>query len=227
MRLQHKLYLAFLGLILLIVFTTGLIAVTGVKKDLWEQENLRNIAIVKNFALNLKEPVFEEEFLGIDNLVESLLKVPGIHKVTVFNAGGKIVGSNDKKLLGTCTAINNPPAQRTGAAGDIKTASFQNDLYTSMTVPIVIGDESWGKAEVVFDNNELKARIQKNIKETQGELAVLALIALGLGFGGSYLISYFMTRPLKELREKMATIHGGNLDIPVDNPMSINCWEMM
>lgn len=227
LKLQHKLYLAFAGLIVLIVFTTGVIGVRGVKKDLWEQENLRNRAILKNLALNLKQPMFEEDFLGIDNLIESLLKIPGIHKVTVFNAEGRIVGSSDKRLLGTHDERWKRSAAAADAGGAVQISNLRNELYTSLSVPVVIGDERWGTAEVVFDNNELKARIQRNSKETQGRLAVLALVVLGVGFAGSYPIAYFLARPIKELREKMATIHGGNLDIPVDSPMLINCWEMM
>lgn len=227
LKLSHKLSLSFIILLLLILFATGFIMITSVKNDLMEQERLKNISLTKNLATNLKEYIFESDLMAIDNLAKGLSEVEGVSTVVITDKIGRVVGSNDKNLLGRVDEGMKRFIEIPANRSDGYTFEDVDGRYKQIKVPVFVSDEIWGAVSVVFDYREIGGKIHGNIMATGRKLLILAVVVLAFGLGGSFFIAYLITKPIKELRSKMTGIHRGNLDLTLECEPIVNCWEFM
>lgn len=227
LKLGHKLSMSFAVLIILMVAATLVIAVMGIKKDLMEQERINNINLAMNLAGNLKEYLFEMDFMAIDSLARGLSEIGGISSVLITDRTGRVIGSTDKTLLGSEDSElkrliqNSAPQRRDYVFEDV------DELRKRISVPVFIGDEVWGTASVIFDYEEIGRKTHDRIMATGSKLALLAFAVLAAGLGGSWFISFLITKPIKELRSKMNEVHRGTLDLPPESIPAVRCWELM
>lgn len=227
LKLGHKLSMSFAVLIILMVAATLVIAVMGIEKDLMEQERVSNINLAMNLAGNLKEYIFEMDFMAIDSLARGLSEIVGISSVVITDRAGKVIGSTDKRLLGSEDSRmkqliqNSAPQRRDYVFEDL------DELRKRISVPVFIGDEVWGTASVTFDYEEIGRKIHDRIMATGSKLGLLAFAVLATGLGGSWFISFLITKPIKELRSKMNEVQRGNLDLPPESIPAVRCWELM
>lgn len=227
LKLGHKLSLSFAVLIILMIFATLVIAVMSIKKDLMEQERINNINMAKNLAGNLKEYIFELDFMAIDSLAKGLSEIGGVSSVVIADKTGKVIGSTDKALLGNEDRGLKKFVEESAALSRDYVFEDMDELRKRINVPVFIGDEVWGVASVIFDYKEVGEKIHDRIMATGRKLILLAFIVLAIGLGGSWFIAFLITKPIKELRSKMTEVYRGNIDVPVESMPVVKCWEFM
>lgn len=227
LKLGHKLSMSFAVLIILMVAATLVIAAMGIEKDLMEQERVSNINLAMNLAGNLKEYIFEMDFMAIDSLARGLSEIGGISSVVITDRAGKVIGSTDKRLLGSEDSRMKQLIQKSAPQRRDYVFEDLDELRKRISVPVFIGDEVWGTASVTFNYEEIGRKIHDRIMATGSKLGLLAFTVLATGLGGSWFISFLITKPIKELRSKMNEVQRGNLDLPPESIPAVRCWELM
>jgi two-component system sensor histidine kinase HydH len=141
-----------------------------------------------------------------------------------------IVAQTDRSLIGTkLDGGRFPGLSKALAEGRDFTREYPGDGVTikEFSVPVRIGSKVLGLATIGYSMKAVDAMIESRLGKLKAYIYLITGIILVAGVAGAFLVSHYLTKPLRKLKERMFDVQAGNLNVEVDNPRIVRCWERL
>lgn len=229
-NLGLKFSLAVTALIVLAMVGIATLIINYQKESLRQNIFENNLAMTRNLAHDAIEPLLVFDPLRLDELVSTVLSATSCIYTMVIDRDGKIVAHTNRSLLGQEILPDNYPELAgllSGGKELIREYSFQGTPVKEFTVPIMIRNEIFGLATVAYSINNIDLIIEEKLWQLKKYIYVITVIIIIAGIAIAFAVSNLLTKPLKNLKDKMALVQTGNLDIEVENRNIVKCWERL
>ncbi len=152
---------------------------------------------------------YKEEFITsnlekINELVESLKNITSVTDVHIYSPEGRVIGDIDLKNLGTVDKE--------------KIKLFKKEPYRvqhrnliNLYYPVKVEDYILGYVFVQYDLNILKKSIDKDLIKILLQTLFIATFVIIFSAAGTFLISGYVVKPLRELKEKLLNLTNSNM----------------
>lgn len=203
----------------------------------YQRESLRqntaasNLAMARNLAHDAAEPLLVFDPLRLDELVNTLHGIAPAAFALIADGSGTIVAHTKRSSLGV-TVAEQEEFRALGeaiAAGKelIREYPSGSGPIKEFSVPIRVGSKVLGIATIGTPLSTVDAAIEDRLKSLKRYLWMISGIMLVGGIAGAFAVSNFLTKPLRRLKDRMIDVQTGNLDVEVDNPRIVRCWERL
>ncbi|MCK5506748.1 MAG: HAMP domain-containing protein, partial [Thermodesulfovibrionia bacterium] len=202
----------------------------------YQKESLRqntfenNIAMTRNLAKDSIEPLIVFDPLRLDELVNTVLEATSCIYAMIVDRDGNLVAHTNRSLLGTAVKKDDyPELIRQLSAGEesVREYLFNGTPVKEFTAPIKIRKEVFGLATVAYSIKNIDLIIEEKLWRLEKYIYLITGIIVLAGIAGAFVLSNFLTRPLKKLKDEMLNIQSGNLNVEVENQKLIKCWERL
>lgn len=190
-----------------------------------------NLAMSKNLAHDAAEPLLTFDPLRLDELVKTVKEATSCRYAMIIDTEGTIVAHTSRDRMGTAITekdsldmISRPFAQQSGL---VKERLYDNEPVREFSHPITIGSEGLGMAAVAYSLKAMEGVIERRLSSLRKYIYMITGIMVLAGIAGAFIVSHYLTKPLKRLKDKMLDVQSGNLDVEVANPRLIKCWERL
>ncbi len=201
----------------------------------YQRESLRqntaasNFAMTRNLAHDAAESLLVFDPLRLDELVNTVQGVaPSAYAMIVDNSG-VVVADTKRSLLGSSLEQIFP--ELAAALADdretIREFRYGNEPVKEFSVPIKIGSKVVGLATIGYSMNKIDAVIEERVDSLKKYIYMVTAIILLGSIAGAFAVSSFLTKPLRRLKDRMMDVQTGNLDVEVENPRIVSCWERL
>jgi signal transduction histidine kinase len=202
----------------------------------YQKESLRqaafesNLAMTRNLAHDAEGHLLMFDPLRLNELVATVQEAASCAYAMIVDRDGIIVAHTRKSLIGTLlpdqdrSKAGESPA---GAEGSIRESLLENETIKEFSVPINIGSELIGEAAVGYSIKAMDAAIEARLKKLTRYIYLITGTILLFGIGGAIAVSRLLTKPLKRLKQTMFDVQTGNLNVEVENPGIVRCWERL
>ncbi len=202
----------------------------------YQRESLRqntaasNVAMTRNLAHDATEPLLVFDPLRLDELVNTVHGIAPSAYAMIVDGNGVIVAHTRRSLLGS-TLEQKHFAELAAALAEGREAGreyhYENEPVKEFSIPIRIGDKVLGLATIGYSANKIDDVIEMRLKNLKRYIYMITAIMLLGGIAGAFAVSNFLTKPLRRLKDRMIDIQTGNLDVEVDNPQIVRCWDRL
>jgi len=230
LNLGLKFSLAVIMLIGLTMFGVTTLIINYQKDSLRQNTAESNLAMTRNLAHDAAAFLVVFDPLRLDELVNTVSGVAPSAYALIADSDGMIVAHTKRSLLGSQLHRQNFPAlAETLAQGREFTREFRyEDLpVKEFSVPIRLGNQVLGLATIGYSTNALEVMIETRLKDLKKYITLITGIMLACGITGALIVSLFLTRPLRRLKDRMIDVQAGNLNVEVENPRIVKCWERL
>lgn len=202
----------------------------------YQKESLRqntfesNLAMTRNLAHDAEGPLLMFDPLRLNELVKTVLEATSCAYAMVIDREGTVVAHTQRALLGmqlSEQSFPEPLLTLSGGRESVREYSRENGPVKEFSVPIKIGSEIIGVASVAYSIRSLDAEIEARLKNLKRYIYLITGIILLFGIAGAFAVSRLLTKPLKRLKETMLDVQTGNLNVEVENPGIVRCWERL
>ncbi|MEF8792765.1 sensor histidine kinase [Thiohalorhabdus sp.] len=199
--LQTKGAFYVLLLITAIFLAVALVVYTSVKRDLEQQLVSENLRMVRDVATSARSPLVTTDLTGLQGLVEQATSNRAVKAAVITDATERILASTKLSELGQkrpAWAKGGESPSQAGSAADLIPVPTQ-DLLETASHPIRVGGDRLGTVHVRFAPQELRQIVAENLTATLKKLLWLGLFTGVVGAAGAFLVSGFVTRPIRRL----------------------------
>jgi class 3 adenylate cyclase len=173
------------------------------------------VALARNLAGDAKISLLENDQLALDTLVETTGAEKGVVAARLLDRSGVVVGSLDEAESGL---------QRVAlTAGGAPVRTEHRGPRLLIAVAVVYSDVHVGEAQVELD---LRRLVEPVVRETQVQLAALALVVVGLGVAGGVGFVALLIGPIRRLRAGVERLSAGDLAARVPPTSSDEVGEL-
>lgn len=229
-NLGLKFSLAVTVLIILAMVGIATLIINYQKESLRQNIFENNLAMTRNLAHDSIDPLIVFDPLRLDELVNTVLSATSCIYAMIIDKDGKIVAHTNRSLLSQeINPETYPELAGLLSSGKelIREYSFQGTPVKEFTVPIKIRNEIFGFATVAYAMNNINLIIEEKLWRLKKYIYVITVLIIIAGIAVAVAVSSLLTKPLKNLKEKMSLVQTGNLDIEVENRNLVKCWERL
>jgi len=199
--LQTKGAVYVLLLITAIFLAVALVVYTSVRRDLEQQLVSENLRMVRDLSKSARSPILTTDLSALQNLVEQAGSNRAVESAVITDVTERILASTELSELGqkrpdwAKSGVNAPDP---GVAAELLPLPSR-DLLETASYPIEVGGDRLGAVHVRFDPGELRQIVAENLAATLRKLLWLGLLTGVAGTVGAFLVSGFVTRPIRRL----------------------------
>lgn len=207
--LQTKGALYVLLLILAIFLAVAGLVYTSVRHDLMDQLVSENRRMVRDLATSARDPLLTTDLSSLQKAVRQAAGHRGVRTALVVGDTGLVVASTHLEHLGSAPPAWAQDDPRTVTARSRESATMElapPELAHVLEAPVRVGGQQMGRVLVRFDRSELQRIVSENLSATLNRLLWLGLFTGVVGTLGSFLLSGFVTRPIRRLTREMDTM---------------------
>jgi two-component system, NtrC family, sensor histidine kinase HydH len=189
-----------------------------------------NLAMTRNLAHDAAGSLLVFDPLRLDELVNTVPGVAATAYALIADDNGVIVAHTKRSSLGLSLDREHYPGLSDALAQDkelVRESHSRNLPVKEFSVPITIGSKVLGLATIGFSMSAIDATIESRLGNLRTYIYLITGIMLLVGIGGAFLVSDFLTKPLRRLKDRMIDVQTGNLNVEVDNPRIVKCWERL
>lgn len=230
LTLGLKFSMAVTALIGLTMFGAASLIINFQKESLRQNMAESNLAMTRNLAHDAAGFLIVFDPLRLDELVNTVPGVAATAYALIADSGGTIVAHTKRSALGRPL----DPEQYPGLAATlaqgreaVREARHQGLPVKEYSVPITIGGTVLGLATIGYSMSAVDATIDSRLGDLRAYIYLITGIMLLLGIAGAFLVSAYLTKPLRRLKARMIDVQTGNLNVEVDNPRIVRCWERL
>ena len=230
LTLGLKFSIAVTTLIGLTMFGVASLIINFQKESLRQNMADSNLAMTRNLAHDAAGFLLVFDPLRLDELVNTVPGVAATAYVLIADDRGVIVAHTKRSSLGHPLDQEQYPglADTLAQGRELERESRSQDLpVREFSVPITIGSKVLGLAVIGFSMSAVDATIESRLGNLRAYIYLITGIMLLLGIAGAFLVSHFLTKPLRRLKDRMIDVQTGNLNVEVDNPRIVKCWERL
>jgi two-component system sensor histidine kinase HydH len=230
LNLGLKFSIAVIILIGLAMFGVTTLIINYQKDSLRQNTAESNLAMTRNLAHDAAAFLVVFDPLRLDELVNTVSGVAPSAYALIADNNGMIVAHTKRAYLGSnLNRQTYPGLAETLADGKelIREYHYEDMPVKEFSVPIRLGDEVLGLATIGYSTNAIDAMIGTRLKNLRTYIYMITGIMLLCGIIGAFVVSNFLTKPLRRLKERMIDVQTGNLNVEVENPRIVKCWERL
>ncbi|MHB8880661.1 MAG: ATP-binding protein [Thermodesulfovibrionales bacterium] len=230
LNLALKFSIAVNLLIVLSMFAVATLIITYQKEALNQSAFESNLAMSKNLAHDAAESLLMFDPLRLDELVNTVQEATSCRYAMIVDKEGTIVAHTQRNRLGSSITqkdrrdmLNRPFDMK----DSVKEHLSGDELVKEFSHPIMIGSERLGMATVAYSLKAMEAVIENRLASLKKYIYMITGIMLLAGIAGAFVVSNYLTKPLKKLKDRMLDVQSGNLEVEVENPRLVKCWERL
>lgn len=230
LNLGMKFSIAVTILIILTMVVITTLIINYQKESLRQSTFENNLTMTRNLSNDSIEPLLVFDPLRLDKLVTTVLDASACVYAMIIDKNGNLVAHTDRSLLGTDIIKKEyPQLIHNLKSGDelIREYLYNDTPVKEFSVPIRIRNEIFGLATVAYSIKNIDIIIEKKLWRLKKYIYLITVIIVLAGITGAFLVSNYLTKPLKKLKGKMLNIQSGDLDVEVENPKIVKCWERL
>lgn len=230
LTLGLKFSMAVTALIGLTMFGAASLIINFQRESLRQNMAESNLAMTRNLAHDAAGFLIVFDPLRLDELVNTVPGVAATAYAMISDSSGVIVAHTKRSALGSSLDQEQYPGlTETLAEGrELVRESRHQDLpVKEYSVPITIGGKVLGLATIGYSMSAVDATIDARLGDLRAYIYLITGIMLLLGIAGAFLVSAYLTKPLRRLKARMIDVQTGNLNVEVDNPRIVRCWERL
>lgn len=202
--LQTKGALYVLLLITAIFLAVALVVYSSVRHDLEQQLVAENLRMVRDMAASARSPILTTNLAALRQILEKAQGNRAVASALFTGQSGKVIASTDLSHLGQqrpswASESQRAPAELEGGWLGLTGPS----LPKSVSQPIRVGESQLGSVHVRFQPQAMRAIIADNLGTTLEKLLWLGLLTGIVGTAGAFLVSGFVTRPIRRLTSEV------------------------
>jgi two-component system, NtrC family, sensor histidine kinase HydH len=230
LSLALKFSIAVAVLIVLSMSAVATLIITYQKEALRQSAFESNLAMSRNLAHDAEEPLLMFDPLRLDELVKTVQDATSCRYAMIVDKEGIVVAHTQRGRLGSAIAerdrldITRRPIDMKDF---VKEHIIDNELVKEFSHPIMIGSEGLGMATVAYSLEAMGAVIEGRLASLKKYIYMITGLMLLAGITGAFVVSNYLTKPLKRLKDRMLDVQSGNLDVEVENSRLIKCWERL
>jgi two-component system sensor histidine kinase HydH len=228
--LRSKFAIAVTLLIVITMVGIATLIINYQKESLRQSTFENNLAMTRNLANDSVEPLIVFDPLRLDELVNTVLEATSCIHAMIVDKDGNLVAHTNRSLLGSALVKEEYPEllkQLTTGEESVREYLFNETPVKEFTVPIRIRNEVFGLAVVAYSIKNIDLIIEDKLWRLKKYIYIITGIIVLAGIVGAFILSNFLTRPLKKLKDEMLNIQSGNLDVEVENNKLVKCWERL
>ncbi len=211
--IQWKVALSTSFYILLVLIGAIFFTFFSFEQKLLSEKKNGTLKTIESVIESYKESFIVTNLEKINELVSSLLNIPSVVDVQVLDIDGKVIGDKKIKNLGIVQKEKLSLFQE-------KPVKVQNKNLINLYYPVKIDEDPIGYVFVQYDLNLLKADIDKDLIKILIQTLAIASFVILFSAIGTFLISGYMIKPLKTLKEKILSLTNSNMDELIEiNPL--------
>ncbi len=201
----------------------------------YQRESLRqntansNFAMTRNLAHDAAESLVLFDPLRLDELVSTVQGVAPSAYAVIADNSGVVVADTERSRLGSSLKQLSPELA-SALANDVETIrefQYRNEPVKEFSVPVKIGSKVLGLATIGYSMTTVDAAIEERMASLKKYIYMISAIILLGSITGAIAVSSFLTKPLRRLKDRMIDVQAGNLDVEVENPQIVRCWERL
>jgi len=230
LSLALKFSIAVTILIVLSMSAVAALIITYQKEALSQSAFDSNLAMSKNLAHDSAESLLTFDPLRLDELVKTVQGATSCRYAMIIDKEGTVVAHTQRDRLGSTiperdrlAMIKHPFDMK----GFVKEHISDNELVKEFSHPIAIGSEGLGMASVAYSIKAMDSVIEGRLSRLKKYIYMIIGVLVFAGITGAIVVSNYLTKPLKRLKDRMLDVQSGNLDVEVENPRLIKCWERL
>ena len=210
-KLQTKLTLLIESLIIIIVVVTGFITTMRERETLENELRKRGVALVNDLAKFSVRPILGNDLATLRRFVNHSINQEYVRYVIVLDPKGKVIMHNDLGEVGkyynnslSKLAIN---STKSGYA-PVPFIDKKGERFCNIFAPIIVSEVRIGT--VIIGYSCMAA--EKEISKAQHQIFLIGLITVIIGGGIAYLLSTFISKPIRKITGAMEKVSDGDLD---------------
>ena len=164
---------------------------------------------IESLIENSKESFILSNLEKINELVSTISKITSVTKVRIFDIDGRVIGDKNIKNLGI------DEKKQLSYFKDRPYVKREKNLI-NLFYPVKIDDENIGYVYVQYDLNILKESIDKDLLQILLQTFAIASVVILISAAGTFFISGYMVKPLRNLKEKILHLTSSNMDELID-----------
>ncbi len=230
LTLGLKFSMAVTALIGFTMFGVASLIINFQKESLRQNTAESNLDMTRNLAHDAAGALLVFDPLRLDELVNTVPGVAATAYALIADSGGVIAAHTKRSSLGSLLGPLNYPGLADALVDGRELAreyQHENMPVKEFSVPIKIGSKVLGLATIGYSLNAIDAAIETRIKNLRAYIYLITGIMLLGGIAGAFLVSNFLTKPLRRLKDRMIDVQTGNLNVEVENPRIVKCWERL
>ena len=230
LSLGLKFSIAVTVLIVLAMFGVATLIINYQKESLRQNTFESNRAMTHNLADDAVEPLLVFDPLRLDKLVHTVQDATSCAHAMIVDARGEIVAHTNRTLLGVhFNEVTTAEAVEALAKGVeyIREYEHEEGPIKEFSVPVAIRNEVLGLATVGYSIKKINAGIEARLSSLKKNIYLITGMMILSGIAGAFIVSNFLTKPLKRLKDRMLDVQAGNLDVEVANPKLVTCVERL
>lgn len=214
-------------IIVITMFTVATLIIHYQRESLRQNTAANNLAMTRNLAYDAAEPLLMFDPLRLDELVNTVHGIAPVAYAMIADGDGLVVAHTKRSFIGSNLQTNVPALSVADGKEKIREYLSGGRAVKEFSVPIRIGDTVLGLAVIGYTLSRIDAVIEERLNNLKKYIYMLAAIMLAGGIFGAFAVSGYLVRPLRRLKDRMADVQTGNLDVEVENPLLVKCWERL
>ncbi len=188
-----------------VIMSVFIIYLVEKEKNFLTLQNQKKIeGISKTLAINSTPWVLSNDFVGLEEVVESIKHYPGIEKVLILSPQGQVLAHSQKEYIGQYISDS---ISTSFLKGDIVTnIVFENNDIIDSVSPILRNRQHIGWARVVLN----KSDINQGIYNVKVDGIIYTIIAILVGMLFAYIIGTNMTKSIYKVIDTIKSTKRGN-----------------
>lgn len=231
LSLGMKFSIAVTLLIASTMFGVATLIVSYQEESLRQNTSESHRAMTENLAHDAAESLLIFDPLRLDELVRTVKEASAGAYAMVIDREGRVVAHTQRSIIGAdLSAPGDAGLFRHLKEGREHIREYRNQTHgpvREFSHPVRIGSEVLGLATVAYSLDTVNRTIGERLAKLKKYIYLITGIMILSGIAGAFLVSSVLVKPLKRLKEKMTAVQAGNLDVEVENPRIVKCWERL
>ena len=229
LNLGLKFSIAVTVIIGITMFAAATLIINYQRESLRQNTAASNFAMTRNLAHDAAESLLVFDPLRLDELVNTVQGVAPSAYAMIVDNNGVVVADTKRSLLGS--SLEQISRELAAALADdretIREFRYENEPVKEFSVPVKIGSKVVGLAAIGYSMNKIDAVIEERVGSLKKYIYMVTAIILLGSIAGAFAVSSFLTKPLRRLKDRMMDVQTGNLDVEMENPHVVSCWERL
>jgi signal transduction histidine kinase len=229
LNLGLKFSMAVTALIVVAMFGVATLIISYQRESLRQNMFESSLAMARNLAHDAEGPLLAFDPLRLNELVTTVKEATACAYALVADRDGMIVAHTRRTHLGARAPVQPSPGVPV-AAGEQETVrehAYEGEPVKEFSVPVRIGSETIGVAAAAYSLRSIDEVIESRLKGLKRYIYLITGLMLLAGITGASAVSSLLTKPVTRLKQKMQDVQAGNLNVEVENPRIVKCWERL
>jgi len=221
LKLKHKLVLAIVINILLVLICFALVIHSFQEKKLFQNVQEKNLSLARNMAGEAVEGLLLRDFQQLDVLVGSAQEAVWAEYASILDQTGTVVAHTDKSKLGGTLRL--PDAQELR----IKEVESNGRTLKEYWLPVMVKNELLGFAVLGIDHSKEVSLVQADLGDLRKRLILISSVLFVIALVTTYILAGILTRRLGQLKSNMLNVQQNNLQVELPEPKQLVCSDFL